>query len=286
MDWQKHVVKCAKITLGGALVSVGLQFFLVPNSMVLGGVSGLATIVHYLTGWPTGLLIALMNIPIFVLALIFCGRSLVLYSFLGVITTSVLVDAFAMTEFVVTDNLLLVAVYSGVLLGTGGGLMLSAGASAGGTDLAARVIHTKLPNRSLGQFILLIDASIIALGALVFGRYESALFAGIAIFILIRIIDYMLYDRDMAKLVYIISESCGDEIREKITRDMNRGVTLLHGEGGHSGREKTVLLCAMKGRLHIIRLKQDVKAIDPEAFVIIGDVKEVLGRGFSNQIGS
>jgi len=252
--------------------------------MVLGGVSGLATIVHYLTGWPAGMLIALINVPIFVLALIFCGRSLVLYSFLGVITTSVLVDAFAVIGFVVTDNLLLVAVYSGVLVGTGGGLLLSAGASAGGTDLAARVIHTKWPNRSLGQFILILDASIVALGALVFRRYESALFAGIAIFIMIRIVDYMLYDRDMAKLVYIISESHGDEIREKITRDMKRGVTILHGAGGHSGREKMVLLCALKGKLHIIRLKRDVKLIDPDAFVIISDAKEVVGRGFSNLI--
>lgn len=286
MDWRKHAIKCVKIIIGGALVSVGLQFLLIPNAMVLGGVSGLATIVHFLTGWPTGMLITMINIPIFVLALIFCGRSLVIYSFLGVITTSVLVDALAVTGFVVTDNLLLVAVYAGVLVGTGGGLMLSAGASAGGTDLAARVIHAKLPNRSLGQFILILDASIVALGALVIGRYESALFAGISVFILIRIIDYMLYDREMAKLVYIISETRGDEIRERIIRDMNRGVTILHGEGGHSGREKTVLLCALKGRLHIIRLKQDVKLIDPDAFVIISDAKEVLGRGFSSTIGT
>ncbi|MCL2369005.1 MAG: YitT family protein [Oscillospiraceae bacterium] len=187
------MITLGKIILGGGLNAVGIRLFLIPNDMVIGGVSGLATIIHYLSGWPAGLLIALLNAPIFLLGFLFLGRRLTLTSLVGVLTTSLLVDVLAPLNIVVTTTPLLVAVYGGLFVGLGCGILLAAGSSSGGTDFSARILEHFRPNVSIGAWILVLDVFVILLGVLVWGEIEMALYAGIAVFILIRIVDFFVY---------------------------------------------------------------------------------------------
>ena len=281
MDWKKLILQYGKIALGGALVAIGLQLFLIPNSMVIGGTSGLATIISYLTGLSVGVLIVLLNLPLFLLALRILGRSTVFTALIGVFVTSILVDVFAATGIVVTEDLLLVAVYGGSLVGIGCGLTISANSSVGGTDLAARLIRKKRPDMTMGRLILMIDATIVVMGSFVFGRIEIAMYAVISIFILNRIIDAILYGVNYAKVVYVISDS-GPILREILLRELDLGITVLRGEGGYTGKEKMILVCAIKQKTQIAELKRIVYAEDPEAFVIIQEAREVFGRGFGD----
>lgn len=281
MGLRKGVLQYGKIIIGSALIAAALQFFLIPNQVVVGGASGLATILSYLTGITPGVLLILVNAPLFIMALLMLGRGFVLRALLGIVVTSVLVDVFAFLHLVVTEDLLLVAVYSGILVGVGLGLVLSAGASVGGTDLAARLIRKKRPTMTIGRLILIIDAIIVFSGSFIFGSFDLALYAVIAIYILNRIVDMMLYGTNAAKVAHIISDQ-GPAIRELLIRDLGLKVTVLKGEGGGSGTEKPVFVCAIRKKQQVADLKRLVYTQDPAAFLMIYEAKEVFGRGFGD----
>jgi len=183
----------AKIVLGGALIALGVQFLLAPNHMVIGGVSGLAIIIHHLTALPTGALFFLINAPLFLLGLRGFGLRFTLTALFGVVVTSVLIDTMAFLDFTLTYELPLVAIFGGVIVGAGVGLTLSAGSSASGADILARLIHKRRPNMTLGLLILLIDGSVIFAGAFVFREIELSLYAIVSAYILKRVVDGILY---------------------------------------------------------------------------------------------
>jgi len=189
---REHGITFGKIILGGALIAVGVQFFLVPNQMVIGGISGLAIILHYVTGLPTGALIFLINAPIFLLTLRSLGLRFILTALVGIVTTSILVDAMAFLGFSATHDLILVTIFAGLTIGAGVGLIIAAGSSAGGTDMIARLVHKRRPGVSIGTGILVTDGLIIIAGALVFRDIDMALYAILSAYILKRIIDLIL----------------------------------------------------------------------------------------------
>jgi len=192
---REQAIIFAKIILGGALIAVGVQFFLVPNDMVIGGSSGLAIIFHHFTGLSTGVLIFLVNAPMFLLGLRELGLRFTLTALLGLVTSSVLVDVLALLNITVTDDLLLVSIFGGAIMGVGVGLCLSAGSSGGGTDVLARLVNKRYPKLTMGLVILLIDSSIILAGALVFREIESSLYAIISAYILKHVVDAILYKK-------------------------------------------------------------------------------------------
>lgn len=267
-----------KILLGAALYAAGFQFFLYPNSIVSGGITGVSMILNYLTGLPVGLTAIALNVPIFVLGLVFIGGKFVLRSLLGMLFSYAAIDLFSLLPLVVTREPLLGALFGGLLCGAGLGTVFSAGASTGGMDILAKLVRKKLPFVNMGQVILGLDLLVILAFSLLFQQLEAGLYAVIAIYVSSKLVDVLLYGTKYAKAVYIVSDN-SHRIAQRITRELSRGATLLPGEGAFTGQTRPVVFCAIKKR-QIVTLKRLVRAEDPAAFMIILEAREVLGHGF------
>ncbi len=267
-----------KILLGAALYAAGFQFFLYPNAIVSGGITGISMILNYLTQIPVGITAIVLNIPIFILGLIFIGGRFILRSLWGMLVSYVAIDLFALIPLDITQNPLLGAIFGGVLSGVGLGIVFSAGASTGGMDIVAKLVRRKLAYINMGQVMLGLDFAVILVFSLLFQRLEAGLYAIIAIYLSSKMVDVLLYGTKYAKAAYIVSEK-SQEISQRITKELGRGATLLSGRGAFTGDEKSVIFCAIKNR-QIVELKRLVKDCDEQAFMIILEAREVLGHGF------
>ncbi|NLV85752.1 MAG: YitT family protein [Clostridiales bacterium] len=269
-----------KITIGAVVYGIGIQWFYVPVSLVTGGVTGIAMIANLLSGLPVGVGMLMLNIPIFIIAFRKYGFNFMLGSLLGMFLTSVAVDVFSIFPISVTEEPLLAAIFGGLLTGLGIGLIYSANATSGGVDVIAKLFRDRYPYVNIGTFILILDAFVVAAYALIFRRYDNAMYTVIAVFLGAKVIDTVLYGSSQSKLCHIISER-SDEIKAAIVGKLHRGVTLLKGVGAYSGQDKQVLLCVVK-RQQIVEIKKIIRSIDSGAFVIVTDTRDVFGQGFGN----
>ena len=277
----KEIVReWAYIVGGAACYAVGYCFFFYPNSVVPGGVTGISTIVNFLTGAPVGVLSIVLNIPLFAFAWRHFGLRFMLMSGAGMALTYIFIDGFNLLGFAATHDPLLACTIGAALNGTGLGLVYRSGATTGGTDIIAKVLRQKYPYINFGTFIMALNVVIISAYALIFRRLDAAFYAVIAMFVVSRAIDTVLYGLDTSKVCYLISNKSA-ELDEAITATMHRGVTKLRGEGGYTGEEREVLMCVIKKR-QITDIRKLVKAIDPNAFFIVTDAKDVFGNGFGN----
>ena len=277
----KEIVReLAYIVGGAACYAVGYCFFFYPNSVVPGGVTGVSTIVNFLTGAPVGVLSIVLNIPLFAFAWRHFGLRFMLMSGAGMALTYIFIDGFNLLGFAATHDPLLACTIGAALNGTGLGLVYRSGATTGGTDIIAKVLRQKYPYINFGTFIMALNVVIISAYALIFRRLDAAFYAVIAMFVVSRAIDTVLYGLDTSKVCYLISNKSA-ELDEAITATMHRGVTKLRGEGGYTGEEREVLMCVIKKR-QITDIGKLVKAIDPNAFFIVTDAKDVFGNGFGN----
>ena len=267
-----------KLIVGSALVAAAFQFFTFPNSIVSGGVTGIAQIIHLLTRIPVGVLSILINIPIFYLGWRHrLGTRRLLLALCVMVLISVLIDLLALTGLVVTDEPMLGAVYGGVLNGAGYGLIYTTGTTGGGTDIVARLLKLKFPWLPMGKLILIPDGVVLALTAIAFQRLETALYGAVALYVSSKVMDTVLYGMNASKVAYIISDDWKAVADAILAYD--RGVTILNAAGAYTGAEKHVLLVAFRQR-EIVEIKRRVHAIDPGAFLIVCDAHEVLGEGF------
>lgn len=268
------------ITFGSLLVALSLNLFLVPNKIAAGGFSGIATVVYYVSHYklPVGMTMLALNIPAFILGVRTIGVDFGVKSVYGTVILSVLTD---ITTFVpcITYDKLLASVFGGALMGIGLAIVLLFGATTGGTEMLAKIIHKFISFISVGQILLGLDVAVIVLASVVFKNYELGLWAVLTLFACSKLIDAILEGVNFAKALIIISDK-SDIIAEKILKELDRGVTGLHGVGMWTKTEKNVLLCVVK-RHEVSRVKNLVKSIDQRAFVILTDVREVLGEGFS-----
>lgn len=276
----EYVLKYAVITIGAALFAAGFQFFLYPNAIIVGGVSGIAMIINMLVGLPVGLLSIILNIPLFLIAWKQFGTRFVVSSFIGMLLSSVFVDIFAALPYSATDDMLLACIIGGAIKGLGLGMIYYAGATTGGSDIIAKFVRRRFPYINFGTIVLLMDCIIIAVFALVFDKLEAAMYAVIAMFIVSKVIDLVLYGIDNSNVCYIISSESA-KITEAITERLNRGVTILEGQGAYSHENKQVLLCVIK-RHQIAEIRKLIRDIDINAFFIVTDAKNVFGRGFGD----
>ena len=275
-DW---AVMYLKIVIGAAFYAAGFQFFLYPNAITTGGVTGIAMIVNYLTGLPVGVLTIVMNVPLFIYSWKKFGLHFILASLVGTVLSSVFVDIFAMTSIEVTHEPLLGAIYGGIIKGFGLGVVYHTGATTGGVDIPAKFLRRKYQHINFSTFILAMDVVIITAFAVIFKRYDSAMYAIICMFIASKVIDLVLYGAINSKVCYIITDK-SDEIKDGLVNRLHRGVTFLHGKGAWSGEEKDVILCVIRQN-QIVELKHLVRELDERAFVIVSDSREVFGNGFS-----
>lgn len=266
------------IIAGCVIYAFGLVIFLEPNNIAPGGVSGIALIINY--AFPSvsiGGLIIILNIPLFLAGWKFEGKPFLIKSVFGTVISSILIDLFS-GFYNYTDDPLLSAIYGGLLIGVGLGLVFTRGATTGGSDIIGRLLKVKFPYLSMGRLVLFADVIVVTIAAIVFGHFNYALYALIALSICSVVLDKILYGVDTAKVAYIIT-SRPEEVFRRIDSELERGATYLNGEGAYSGKPTKVILTAIRLQ-QIAELKHIVRDVDPSSFVIISDAQEVLGDGF------
>lgn len=273
-----YVKSYAVITLGSLLYALAYNIFYAPNLVAMGGLTGLGQVLNALIPvLPVGTTVFVMNVPLFFLGWKFIGGHLLVSSLYAMTFSSFAIDVMDMIYQFPPMDTMLAAIFGGVLLGAGIGLVFAKGATTGGTDLIARLLKLKFAWLPMGTLVLIPDFIVIVLAAIAFGKVESALYGLVSLFITSKVMDMVLYGLDSSKVAYIISDSC-KEITDAVIA-MDRGATILHGEGAYSGDEKKVLMVAFKQK-EIVPLKEKVNEIDPHAFLIVCDAHDVLGEGF------
>lgn len=274
-DVRESIVEYVYVIIGAAVIAIGFNVFLLPNQVASGGVSGISTILHGLFGWNPGIVQYGFNIPLFIAGVLFLGKKFGVKSFVGTVTLPFIVLLTNNWE-PWTDNPLLGALFGGIVVGLGIGLVFKGNASTGGTDLLAQII-TKFTGISLGTSVLLIDG-VIAISAAIVFDLEKGLYALIGLFVTTKTIDIIQLGFSQSKMVYIITMK-QDEVRDAIYAEIDRGVTQLPAIGGYTREARPVLMVVVY-QTEFTKLKQLIKTVDPSAFVIVSDAYEVLGEGF------
>lgn len=266
--------------VGCILVGVSFSFFTYPNNIVSGGITGIAQIINLLTAFPVGIAVIIMNVPLFVVAWKKFGLRFILLSLIGMLFSSLFIDFFNLFDIALTNDVLLAAVYGGLLRGIGYGLVFYTGGTSGGTDILSRMLRRKYAFIQLGTIGFVLDVVVVAAFALIFHRIDAAMYTVITMFVASRMINLILYGTANSSICYIITSS-PHEISRDISDGLSRGATLLKGEGAYSGVERDVVLCAVK-RHQIPALKKIVSNVDKNAFVIVTQSHEVFGKNFQN----
>lgn len=266
------------LVLGIFLTALGLDMFLIPNKIAAGGVSGIATILYYLFKFPVGMVMLVINIPLFIASIKVLGMGFGFRSLFGTVVLSFFVDVMAGRVPVPTHDHLLASLYGGVLTGIGIGIVFRNKGTTGGTDLAAALINKWSP-LTFGQSLMSIDAMVILAAGIVFSP-ESALYALITVFVTSRLIDVVQEGVGYAVAAFIISAK-HEEIAKTILEQMDRGATSLKGRGVYTGSERDVILSVV-AKSEITTLKEIVYKVDPKAFVIVTEAHEVVGEGFKS----
>ena len=268
-----------KIAVGCGMFSLGFNLFLLPNGLNAGGISGLSMALVHLMGTGTvGAVTAIINLPLFAFGGMRIGKRFFLGSLFGMALSAVLIDLFALLPVPATEPLI-GALYGGALCGMGLGLVFSTGASTGGSDIIVRLFKMKWRNVPIGTISIIFDFCVAVLTGIVFRDISRTLYSGVAIFVVGQVIDAVVYRFDYSRVALIISHRC-EEVADAIGKKLDRGATLLHGEGAFTHQDTKVVLTAVKRR-QVAELKQLVVEMDPDAFIIVQEAHQVLGDGFS-----
>ncbi len=266
------------MTIGIILAAVALNMFLIPNKVAAGGVSGLATVLYHLSGWPVGVIMLVFNVPLFFWGIKVLGPRYGLNTLYGAAALSISIDVLAPYTPVLTHDLLLSSLYGGVVSGIGMGLVFRFRGNTAGTAMAAAILN-KLYGISVGQALLAADFIVVAFAGLVFKSPELALYATISIFVTSQIIDLVQEGPSTSKAFLIMTDK-PQEVADGILYEIDRGVTFLQGRGGFTGQSRELLLCVVSTS-EVTRLKELIYQQDQRAFVIVSDVHDVMGEGFA-----
>ena len=267
------------ILLGAAIFSFGFLHFNIQNELGEGGFSGITLILYFTLNWDPALMNLILNIPMFILGWKQFGRKEFIYTIIGTVAVSVFLRIFQSYQLTLDlqDDLFLAALFAGVFVGIGLGIIFRCGGTTGGVDIIARVTNKHI-GWSMGRTMFLFDAFVILASWLTFLDARSMMYTLVAVFVGARVIDMVQEGAYSAKAALIISNN-PDEIANIISEKMERGITVFHGYGHYTKQSKDVLYCIV-GRNELVRLKSIIRSIDPNAFVSIIDVKDVTGEGF------
>lgn len=268
------------IIIGAAIFSFGLVHFNIQNELAEGGFTGVTLILLFAFNWDPALMNLLLNVPMFVIGWKLLGRLVFFYTVIGTVAVSIFIKVFMIYEIDMNmqDDLVLVALFAGLFIGVGLGIIFRYGGTTGGVDIIARLGHKYL-GWSMGKTMFLFDAIVIIASWITYLNSRSMMYTLVAVFVGARVIDFVQEGAYAAKGAFIISTS-QDEIATKITTTMNRGVTVLNGFGHFTKADRQVLYCVV-GRNEIVRLKNIITSIDEHAFVSLVDVHDVMGEGFT-----
>ena len=275
---KQYLKSCAVITLGSVIYALSFDWFVAPNQFAMGGVTGLAQILHHwFPALTVGAASALMNVPLFLIGWKKIGAHLLVSSLYAMVVSSAAIDGLNLLFDFQPMDPILAALFGGGVMGVGLGLVFAQGATTGGTDIVAKLLKLKWPWLPIGKLVVVPDTAVMLLVALTFGQLSAMLYGFIKLYTCSKAMDTVLYGTVDSRVAYIIS----DHWRELSgTLLQSRGVTLLQAKGAYTGAEKQVLMIAFKQK-EIVDLKRRVYELDPEAFLIVCDARDVLGNGFS-----
>ena len=274
---RKIIKEYSIITIGALIMAIGVSLFLLPNELSTGGFSGLGTIAYYIFKFPLGVTTLVLNIPLLLIAYFRISKELFLKSIYGTVALSLFIDVVDKLQPIIEDKFL-GCIYGGILMGVGTAIILKVNASTGGSDLLSYVIKSFKPQYKSGTLILSIDATIIMLNVLVFRTISIGLYSAIAIYLMSKMIDLIFEGVNFTKVLLIISPEY-KEIAKTIGKHVDRGSTALYSKGMYTNEEKMTLLC-VGSRNEAYHIQYLAKQIDKNAFIIIMNAREVLGKGF------
>jgi uncharacterized membrane-anchored protein YitT (DUF2179 family) len=277
---QIKIINIFFILLGAAIFSFGLVNFNMQFHLAEGGFTGITLLLFFLFKFDPAITNLILNIPLFFIGWKILGRTSFIYTMIGTFGVSVFLWVFQRYPVILDlqEDLLLVALFAGLSIGVGLGIIFRYGGTTGGVDIIARLTH-KYIGWSMGKTMFLFDICVITLSVITYLSYRQGMYTLVVVFIGAKLIDFMQEGAYSAKGATIISEK-NSEIADKILKDMERGVTILKGQGSFTKQEKEVLYCVV-GRNEIVRLKNIITLVDPHAFVAVSDVHDVLGEGFT-----
>ena len=270
----------AIIALGAVIYALAFDWFVAPNQIAMGGVTGLAQVVNALAPvLPVGVMTIVINVPLFLAGWRLLGGHLLVSSLFATAVSSLAIDAIAAVHTFAPMEPLLAALYGGAVMGAGLGLVFSQGATTGGTDIIGKLMKRRFSWLPTGKLVMIPDMAVVVLAAAVFGTVDAALYGLIQMYLLGRVMDTVLYGWDISRVAYIITDRW-EEVSRRLL-EMERGVTVLRGQGAYTGAEKRVLLVAFRQQ-EIVPIKRMLRQIDPRAFFIVCDAHEILGEGFGD----
>lgn len=265
--------------LGAGIMAFGISLFLLPAQLSSGGFSGIATIIYYIFKIPMGVTILFLNVPLFVFVFFRLGKSFFVKSIIGTTSLSIFIDVFDKLK-PLTEDRILACIYGGIIVGIGTALILKSNSSTGGSELISNIVKSYNPNARMGKVIMIIDITVVLISVIVFHEIEIGLYSAIDIYIMGKVIDIIVEGIYFTKLIIIISNK-NEQIASEIGKNIERGATGLYGKGMYKKDNKLVLLCAAS-RNDISKIKNVVKNIDSQAFMVITNSREVVGLGFKN----
>lgn len=272
----KTLLSLVGLGVGVFLLAIGLTFFLEPNTIAPGGVTGFAIVFKKITGIPVYITNLAINVPLFIIGMLILGKN---FGWKTLYSTALLSFFLKIIPIqAVTPDLLLSSIFGGLVTGIGLGIVFKCGGTTGGTDLAGSILNKLFPTLSLSTFMMAIDVIVVAFAGIVDKKVETSLYSVISLFITVKVIDLILEGIGYLKGFIIITDK-PEEISERIMKDLDRGVTLFKGKGMYTKEEKDVLLCVVN-RFQFTKTKDIVYEIDKDAFIMVTEMSEVLGEGF------
>ena len=271
------IIDTIEVILGSIIMAFGISMFLLPCKLSTGGISGIATILYYLFNIPMGIANIALNVPLFILSGYKIGKSFFAKSIVGTVSLSLFMDIFDKFKSFTQDSFL-ACIYGGIIVGIGTAIILKANGSTGGSELASNIIKENNANIRISNVIVIIDVIVVLLNIIFFKEIEIGLYSAISIYLMGKVIDVLFEGIYFTKLIFIVSDN-NEKIALKIGENIKRGTTGLYGKGMYTNKEKLILMCAAT-RGDVFRVKTIAKKIDPQAFIIISNAREVFGIGF------
>ncbi len=276
--WRGEAARYGLTCLGGLICGVAINAFYVPHFLLSGGIAGIAMILHYLSSWPIGLMIAVFNVPLYYAAYRFMDRAYFLCALFGLVVFTAAIDATSfLTTRPVVDDTMLAAIFGGLVSGVGSGIVFRVNGSLGGSDIIV-VLVKKYFAFNVGHVMLGINGVLMTVAAFLLG-FKPAMFTLVAMYVSAMTVDKVIAGFNTKKTVLIVSE-CSEQIAAAIMNEVGRGVTFVKGQGAFT-REDKKLVFVVVSLTQIAKIKPIVDGIDPHALMIVQDAVEVLGHGFT-----
>ncbi len=271
--------KYISITVFSILFAFGIVFFLEPNHLAPGGVTGIAILLHAVTGISTGTWVFAVNIPILILGWWKFGGKFMISTVYSIGVVSVTTNLLAQVPPLTKDPLA-ASLAGAFLTAISIGSIMKLNATTGGLDIVVKVLRRKYPHLRTGRLYLMIDSVIVVVAILVFGNLEAGIYAGITVLITSYLLDMVLYGNDEATLFYIITDR-SEAVAKRLMEDLEVGVTYLKGRGAYMDKEKDIIMCATR-KTQAPKLEEIVRQVDTEAFLIVTRANEIFGEGYKS----